>query len=184
VRDTYERAGIAVAVWETTTDVGIPSFLCTIIDRAEDPLRLLYSTAGMGCHPARHVALLRALTEAAQSRLTLIAGSRDDFLRSDYERYRSPDVLRHARAQMDVKGPMRNFHDGPTWDGETFDEDVAWELNRLRAVGIERVVVVDLTKPEFRLPVVRVVIPGLEGVSSLPGYVHGARAQALIEGCA
>lgn len=182
VLEKYKRADIVVAIWETTTDVGIPSFLCTIIDRIEDPLHMLYSASGMGCHPARHIALMRALTEAAQSRLTVIAGSRDDVLRADYERYQSPDVLRHARAQMDVKNPMRNFHDGPTADGETFDEDIAWELNRLRSVGIKRVVVVDLTKPEFRLPVVRVVIPGLEGMSSLPDYVYGARAQARIEG--
>ncbi|MFE4830032.1 YcaO-like family protein [Streptomyces sp. NPDC056672] len=34
--------------------------------------------AGSGCHRDPHVALSRALTEAAQSRLTCIAGTRDD----------------------------------------------------------------------------------------------------------
>ena len=34
---------------------------------------------GNGCHPAREVALLRALTEAAQARTTYISGTRDDF---------------------------------------------------------------------------------------------------------
>ena len=33
---------------------------------------------GAGCHPSRDIALLRALTEAAQARTTFIAGSRDD----------------------------------------------------------------------------------------------------------
>jgi ribosomal protein S12 methylthiotransferase accessory factor len=49
-------------------------------------------------------------------------------------------------------------------------------------VGITRVVVIDLTKPEFGLPVVRVVIPGLEGTDHSPGYTPGARARAVLEG--
>lgn len=182
ILETFERADVGVAVWEITTDVGIPSFLCAITDRKEDRLRLLYPSAGTGCHPARHIALLRALTEAAQSRLTFIAGSRDDAIRSKYERSRDPDALRQYRAQLLPAGPMRSFRDVPTWNAETFDEDIAWELGRLRSAGFRQVVIVDLTKPEFRLPVMRVVIPGLEGSDHVPGYALGARAQALLEG--
>jgi ribosomal protein S12 methylthiotransferase accessory factor len=173
-----EQAGVAVAVWETTTDVGIPSFLCTIVERTDDPGRLLYSTSGMGCHPARPVALLRALTEAAQSRLTLIAGSRDDTIRPRYERSRDPDVLRRQRAGLAVTRPVRDFREVPNRDGPTLEDDVAWELERLRVAGATRVIVVDLTKPEFRLPVVRIIIPGLEGSSQVPGYAFGRRARA------
>jgi ribosomal protein S12 methylthiotransferase accessory factor len=40
---------------------------------------------------------------------------------------------------------------------------------------------VDLTKPEFRIPVVRVVIPGLEGPEHrLPRYVAGKRARRAL----
>jgi len=49
-----------------------------IADRDSDPTRRLPAAAGHGCHPCRAVALSRALTEAAQSRLTMISGSRDD----------------------------------------------------------------------------------------------------------
>jgi YcaO-like protein with predicted kinase domain len=179
----FERAGVAVGVWEITSDVGLPAFECTIVERVDEPLRMLYAAGGMGCHPAREVALLRALTEAAQSRLTVIAGSRDDVFRADYERYRSPEIVRRARARIADNGPIRSFSNVPTWDGETFDEDVSWELDRLRAVGITQVVVVDLTKPEFRLPVVKVIIPGLEGIIpelSPTEYVPGERARALL----
>jgi ribosomal protein S12 methylthiotransferase accessory factor len=181
VIDRCERAGIGVAVWETTSDVGIPAFLCLIVEREYDPIRPMYPMAGMGCHPVRQVALLRALTEAVQSRLTFISGARDDTFRSQYEQNRNPDVIQRFRAQLDVAGPMRSFTDVPTFESDTFDEDVAWELARLRAVGIERVVVVDLTKPELRVPVVRVVIPGLEGTDESPSYVPGARARTLME---
>jgi ribosomal protein S12 methylthiotransferase accessory factor len=78
---------------------------------------------------------------------------------------------------------MRSFQEAPAFCGQTFEEDVAWELDRLRAVSIDRVVVVDLTKPEFRLPVVKVIIPGLEGIIpelSPTEYVPGQRARALL----
>jgi ribosomal protein S12 methylthiotransferase accessory factor len=137
----------------------------------------------MGCHPAREVALLRALTEAAQSRLTLIAGSRDDVAHGAFhEHERALAAWRELVDWTQADGPQRRFQEAPTWEAETFDEDVAWELGRLRAVGVRQVVVVELTRPEFGIPVVRVVIPGLEGQHDAPGYVPGARARrALLE---
>jgi YcaO-like protein with predicted kinase domain len=177
----YEEAGIAVAVWETTTDIGIPSFVCTIVDRIENRFRPLYSTSGMGCHPSRGIALLRALTEAAQSRLTMIAGSRDDVIRDRYDRALNPDVVGRFHGVVHGEAPMRSFRNVPSWDTETFEADVEWELDRLTAAGIEQVIIVDLTKPEFGLPVVRAVIPGLEGTDHAPGYVPGARALARLD---
>ncbi|MDH3596548.1 MAG: YcaO-like family protein, partial [Rhodospirillales bacterium] len=79
---------------------------------------------------------------------------------------------------MDHDGPGRGFQRAPTFLGETFEQDVAWELERLRAVGIEQVAVVDLTKPEFGIPVARVVIPGLEGIDHSPKFVPGSRAKS------
>ena len=45
-----------------------------------------------------------------------------------------------------------------------------------------RMTVLDLSKPELRVPVVRVVIPGLEGYDRAPGYTLGARGRARLEG--
>jgi len=66
----------------------------------------------------------------------------------------------------------------------TIDEDVAWELARLRAAGIARVIVVGLTKPELGVPVVRVVIPGLEPEDPISAHIPVPRARALLEKCA
>jgi ribosomal protein S12 methylthiotransferase accessory factor len=49
---------------------------------------------------------------------------------------------------------------------------------RLQANGIDQVVVVDLTRPEVRIPVVRVVVPGLEAPHDDDDYVPGPRALA------
>jgi YcaO-like protein with predicted kinase domain len=177
----YEQALINVAVWETTTDIGIPAYLCSIIDHTDDFFRLLYSTSGMGCHPLSGIALLRALTEAAQSRLTFISGSRDDAIRSRYENSRDPQVLAYHRALIEDGKPVRKFRDTTSFESETLEGDVAYELSLLQAAGVKRVIVIDLTRQEFDIPVVRVVIPGLESTIDYPGYSPGARARELLE---
>lgn len=179
--DKLDHAGVAAAVWETTSDVEIPAFLCRIVDRGDRRSRPLRPATGMGCHPAREIALLRAITEAAQSRLTFISGARDDLAREHYDRFLSPASQRNWRTSIEALTPGRRFRDVPTWAAETFEEDVAWELERLEAAGIERTLVVDLTKPEFGLPVVRVIIPGLEALDASPNYVAGKRARTIVE---
>ena len=174
----YAAAGIAVGVWEITSDVGVPAFACRILDARDEPFRRLGFAEGMGCHPSRPVALLRALTEAAQSRLTLIAGSRDDLLRGQYAELRSPERAGRFRGEILEARGTRPFDDGPGVEHDTFDADVAWEIGRLRAAGIGRVVVVDLTKPELGIPVARVVVPGLEGLAVGRSWAPGPRARA------
>jgi ribosomal protein S12 methylthiotransferase accessory factor len=39
------------------------------------------------------------------------------------------------------------------------------------------VVAIDLTKPEFGVPVVRVIAPGLEALDESPDYLLGERGQ-------
>jgi len=177
VLEKYERAGIAVGVWDETTDVGLACFSCTIVDRDSKGPFDLFSAGGSGCHPAREVALLRALTEAAQSRTATISGSRDDLFRTMYERAGSPEPLAGLRQRLAADTAHRDFHDAPTFVGESLDHDVAWELKRLTAAGVDRVVVVDLTKPEFGLPVARVIIPGLEARGVVPNCQYGSRAR-------
>jgi len=179
----YAQAGVAVGVWETTTDVGVACFDCLIIDRDENPMRPLAACFGAGCHPARQVALLRALTEAAQSRLTAIAGSRDDEGRRDYARVRAGPTRQRLRALIcDDAHAARDFHAAPAFDSDDFSLDVAWLLERLAAVGIDEVVAVDLQKPAIGVAVVKVVIPGLEPPHEINGYTPGPRARAAAEG--
>jgi len=166
VLEKFFRAGIALAVWETTSEIGIPAFMCTISDSEADPRRTLYGGTGMGCHPTREIALLRALTEAAQSRLTMISGSRDDVSQADYARLRAPEAHAQTRALIAGERPCRRFGDIGSWESESFAEDVAWELDRLRSVGIERVIAVNLSREEFQIPVVRIVVPGLRDVAA------------------
>jgi YcaO-like protein with predicted kinase domain len=163
VIEKYGRAGVQVAVWDITNQrLPVPAFLCFVLENREDSIRSLPPAIGSGCHPCSSVALLRALIEAAQSRLTFISGSRDDLSRADYERLRSVDVLRRVRLVLEIKGVPRSYRDVCTSENDDLVEDVCWELQVLRTSGFDRVIVVDLTKPEFGVVVVRVVIPGLQ----------------------
>jgi YcaO-like protein with predicted kinase domain len=175
-----ERAGLTVAVWDITSDIKIAAFACLIVPRDDNAMWHLAVAAGYGCHPAREVALLRALTEAAQVRLTVIAGLRDDFGIDAYEQLLNPDVVKTIRHRISVSRATRRFRDVLTWTCETFEEDVERELKCLRKTGIRRVVVVDLSKPEFGLPVVRVIVPDLEPMLE-PGYVPGRRGRAVLQ---
>ena len=175
----FESAGLAVAVWDITSDVGIAAFTCCIVPREPGGLWNSSLAVGHGCHPDRQVALLRALTEAAQTRLTLISGLRDDFGREAYRQLLDPDVAKGIRKSSAVSTATQRFQDVPHRDGETIEDDVEWELECLRKAGVNRVVVVDLTKTEFGLPVFRVVVPGLESILE-PGYVPGRRARAVL----
>lgn len=178
VLDQLERAEFTVAVWDTTTDVGVASFYCLLTDRRHDHA---HSGAGAGAHPARAVALLRELTEAVQVRTTYIAGSRDDLRPGEFTPPAIEQKLRRARALMSEGGAQRNFRDVPSYESETCAGDLAWMLDRLRAVGIEEVVALDLTRPDLGMPVARVVIPGLEAPDDHERYVPGPRVQRLLE---
>lgn len=179
--EKYSNAGVLVAVWEITSDVGMPAFLCRILQEAPPPYNDYRPASGMGCHPSRRVALSRALTEAAQSRLTFISGARDDLWRSDYDSFLDPATHKIWLSYMESTWQGRDFRDVPSHESESFEQDIAWEIERLKAVGIDQVVTVDLTKSEFGIPVVRVIIPGLEGMDHSPKYVPGDRARTLLK---
>jgi ribosomal protein S12 methylthiotransferase accessory factor len=172
-----EKASLAVGAWDITSDIAIPTYVALIVDRHEDPLRIMFSTYGSGTHPDPGIALLRALTEAAQTRLTLIAGTREDLPRSEYERLLQPDAARNARGLLAASVALEPFRPDSGWTADGFDEDIREELSRLAAAGVSQVVRVDLTRPELGIPVVRVVIPGLEMVNVVPGIdAIGSRA--------
>jgi YcaO-like protein with predicted kinase domain len=179
VLERYAKADVQVAVWNVTSDVGIPTFVCTILDGESGQWRALGPASGSGAHPCREIALLRALTEAAQVRLTVIAGSRDDIGMGAYRRGRDRAALAEAARVFADETPLR-FERVPTHTTESLNDDVAWELARLRGVGIEQVAVVDLSLPEYGISVVRVIVPGLEGMHDAPGFTPNKRVRARL----
>ena len=175
VLERLEVAGLAVHVWEVTSDVGIPAYLCLIVpERAGDETE---PELGSGCHVAPAVALNRAMTEAAQARLTRIVGARDDFIPDSYEETTRQHRYDTARQWRDLaRTPGRPMAQAAL--RATLRDDLDHGLSRLEAAGLGRAVWVDLSWPEIGVPVGRLVVEGLEGPWTPPGggYVPGARA--------
>jgi len=172
----YSAAGIAVRVWNLTTDIGITAFLCEIRDLAAGDPQALRRFHGSGCHADRAIALSRALTEAAQTRLTYIAGIRDDLSPTEYKSAPDDDIREALLDALARETAPVLFAAAPTFAADDLTEDLRWALGRLTASGIERVVAVDLTRRDFEIPVVRLVIPGLEWDPHHPNYRPGPRA--------
>lgn len=179
--DRLAAAGIEAMAWDVTSDVGVATFNCLLVGRQAgfaDP------EFGSGCHPSRAIALSRALTEAAQARTTYIAGSRDDFLPRFYSVAARERRLRECRALL-KSAPARAFPDVPSFEADDIAADVGWMLRKLADAGMAQALVVDLTIAKYGLPVMRVVVPGLEGPDKGPDsdYVPGARARAIDAAC-
>jgi ribosomal protein S12 methylthiotransferase accessory factor len=121
------------------------------------------------------------MTEAAQSRLTRITGSRDDLQGAHVDVHRSEAKIAVDRARIlaPATGGARFDRTRPTFT--TFEQEVTHLLGRLTAVDVGPVVTVDLSPPDRPFHVLRAIAPGLEGPSDNPAYQPGPRVRALEE---
>jgi ribosomal protein S12 methylthiotransferase accessory factor len=150
-------AGARVFVWDLGGDTGVPAIGCAIMEDPREPAwRTLGFYQGFGAHVLPEIAIARALTEAAQTRLTYIAGGRDDFFPFDYERATDPELLVETwdRLAAPCDEPA-SFDDLPRLEATT----IGGELEQL-ALRAGQVIAVELTHPELGVPVVKVIVPG------------------------
>ena len=141
----------------------IPVIGCAIMEDPREPAwRALGCYQGFGAHLVPEVAIARALTEAAQTRLTYIAGGRDDFFAADYARATDPELL--AAMWDRLAAPCDEpavFDDLPRRATRGLGEDLEVLIEILAAHGVPQVIAVELTHPELGVPVAKVVVPGL-----------------------
>jgi ribosomal protein S12 methylthiotransferase accessory factor len=176
-----DAADMSVAVWDVTSDVGVPAFRAEIAERgARLPSFHLAPAVGAGCHPSSGVALCRALTEAAQSRLTVISGARDDLDDSAYQADDAQPRIATARTSLPRDPMPLDFRARSSLPEVSIADAVESILRRLCAVGVSQAALVDLSHPDFDVSVVRVVVPGLETSCEHPFYMPGPRARAVM----
>jgi ribosomal protein S12 methylthiotransferase accessory factor len=180
--DHLQSAGIRVTVWDMTSDTAIPAYACAINEKPDrQNWRSLQPYFGAGCHLSPGVALVRAVTEAVQSRLTYISGSRDEFFYDDYERSENWEYLEQVWEETSAGTSVAHFGDHADLATDSFEGDLEVLRCALRRVGIPSAVAVNLTRPEIGIPVVKMVVPGLElgmGAQCVPGDRLQARRAA------
>jgi len=171
----FREADVAVTVRDITSDIGIPTIAAVSDDtRLRDPTLL---TIGMGSHTSSRIAVLRALTEVAQSRLTQIHGAREDTTVADIRKKMGYERAKRMNRYWFEALTREKFSTIPSFDSPDFLDDIMLTIRRLEAAGLTRVVVTDLTRAEIGVPVVRVVVPGLE-IAAMDQERVGARCQA------
>ncbi|MFN0248036.1 MAG: YcaO-like family protein [Kofleriaceae bacterium] len=158
--DRITSTGARIWIWDL--EGIIPVVGCAIMEDPREPAwRALGFYQGFGAHVDARIAIARAITEAAQTRLTYIAGARDDFFPFDYERATDPHVLADLWERMAAPcDTPALFDDLPTRVTRSIDEDLDVMLEAVTRDGSSQVIVVDLTHPDLDVPVVKVLVPG------------------------
>ncbi|MEO8846603.1 MAG: YcaO-like family protein [Kofleriaceae bacterium] len=160
--DQITRTGARVFVWDLTSDIGLCAIGCAIVEDPREPAwRALGCYQGFGAHLSPQVAIARALTEAAQTRLTYIAGGRDDFFPADYARATNPDILRAMweRLTQPCDEPVM-FDDLPAHAPRGLGHALEMAVEVACVAGAEQIIAVDLTHPKLKVPVTKVIVPG------------------------
>ena len=175
--DKFLNVSVSVLIREITSDIGVPTFAAVSDDdRLKDPTLL---TIGMGTHTDASVAIKRAITEVAQSRLTQIHGARSGSPATEMNRLMGYEWMRKQnRHWFEVAGNEDlATAAAQSLDTNDFLEDIKHVLTLLKERGFKRVIVVNLTREEIGVPVVRVIVPGLE-LFGVDGDRIGERCKA------
>jgi ribosomal protein S12 methylthiotransferase accessory factor len=144
-----EQAAVTLAVRLLPTPTGLPCFLAWVW--CEDYPTEMF---GFGCHLSAEIALSRAITEATQTRLTYIAGARDDL-----DGAAGSEAPAAHRPRPPAAVGIRELI-GPPVEHESLLEDLAYAVARTAAAFGHPPLVVDLTREEIGVPVVKVIVPG------------------------
>lgn len=151
-----------LALWDMTGALGIPSYVCMLVDHAGADTGLeVGRCSGYATHAQAATAALRAILEAVQARATIIAGSRDDLGEEEFEGSR--DLDQSAAMRREIGAAVRGCAlraDAPL-AGLAPREAVRQLLSIFADNGIADAYVVDLTQERFGIPVFKCVVPGL-----------------------
>jgi ribosomal protein S12 methylthiotransferase accessory factor len=174
--ERLRRARVAPIVYDCTVDTAVPVYCAYIYDETNRHVGMYH---GYGAHLDPAIALIRAVTEAAQARVVYIAGARDDYFRQDRVLHFMSDN-RASLARLQHAGLPDEVSLRESAATTCFEGDLSLLMDRLRKAGCDQIIIVDLTQEAFDVPVVRVIVPGLEGYM-FQHYVAGTRARAFAE---
>ncbi|MFP5270483.1 TOMM precursor leader peptide-binding protein [Coleofasciculus sp.] len=155
----YRKQNREIWVLDLTADTGIPAF-AGLSYRTVGTERI---AIGFGAHLDPKIAILRALTEVNQIGLEL------DKIPDDKLQGESKDwLLQVTRASHpclvpDASQPLKTAQDYPKRWSDDIYTDVMTCVEIAQGVGLETLVL-DQTRPDIGLNVVKVIIPGMRGL--------------------
>jgi len=169
----FSDRGVEIYLKDLTSDIGIPTIGAAADDVATKDPELL--TIGVGTHLNPEIAAVRALTEVAQSRTTHKHGSKINAQlqrisqEMGYEKVKNANRVWYSKMSSTVR-----LSDMKRLDTPYVLDDIEVVFDRLIECGFDKVIAVDITRPEVMVPSVRMIIPGLE-VSTMDPEREGPR---------
>jgi len=166
-------AGLILRLFDITTDIGIPCYTAllgpaNIADMKN--VRFFDVTHGSGAHPNPARAVIRAITEAAQSRLTFISGARDDIHPETFNRPLPEEIRMRLMA-----GASGTPVDAPAFPSGA-PALLSHTLAQLRAAGITNIFAVPLAAGNAPFSVAKIFVPQLENPEGPRKRRFGVRA--------
>ncbi len=179
-----ERSGLQLKVRTLPNDYGMPFFVAFIYDD-NNPCRKNFN-GGWGCDLNRRTALLRAVTEAAQSRLAFIHGGRKvpklgvSPIAPEAQEDEVKLVRQNIRGVSDTRRQIKLAEIPDVAVGGSITEQLQAVIERLRLVSPKPIYRAVYTPVDAPLQVVRVVVPLLESFQETRNRV-GRRLKAAID---
>jgi ribosomal protein S12 methylthiotransferase accessory factor YcaO len=153
----FKNHDVPLIIKNVTSEIGIPTFNAASVEWITHDYG--YLAEGHGAHPDARIALLRAITEVAQTRAANIQGARDDLRKIPYGENNTDD----QRSWQFMKSSRTiNFTDIDSFINDDILDDIKLILEKLKGHSLNQVIVINLTNPHLGIPVVRTIVPGLE----------------------
>ena len=161
LRECLTRYGRDLWALDLTSDLNIPVY-AALSHRPGAPAEQIMF--GFGAHFDPRIAMLRAMTELNQMLSHLLDAPPDgppkELSDADTLEWLMKAKLAEHAYLVPREGPLRSLSDhAHTWTDD-LKEDVEMCQARVEKLGME-MLVLDQTRPEIGLPVVKVVVPGL-----------------------
>ncbi len=174
--DKIARAGFRLRLFDQTNNIGLPVIYAALFpaDGADKHFDL---TTGASCHPVAAIAARRAIVEAAQTRITNIAGARDDIVEGEYDQQLGRSIAVLTEPTPTTRPAPVGL---PAGSGE--DQLIAALQAALARAGLRRVVVIPLGGEPFGIEVAKIYVPGLEDRLTNANWRPGSRATAAMLG--
>jgi len=156
------RANLVAGIWRVPAGHALPVYWCHLLEQDGNNELAPLPAEGFGCAFTHDEALLKALLEACQARLTAIAGAREDITRYHYPRDYDREHLAEWKQQLARPArtePFPDTHVSCPTGLAALDELLA----ALRAAGAGACLIVPLfIDEEAGIHVIRMVAPPLQ----------------------
>lgn len=157
LQEFYRQNNRDIWVLDLTADLGIPAF-AGVSRRTDGGAERII--AGFGAHLDPTIAILRAMTEVNQIGLELDKIPAEELQGDSKDWMLTVTLENHPYLAPDTTAPMKVASDYPQRWGNDIKQDVITCVDIVREAGLETLVL-DQTRPDIGLNVVKVIIPGM-----------------------